>query len=345
MNNKFLDALRGQNQGPPPVWLMRQAGRYLPSYQALRKKHSLYDLFFTPELARQATLLPVDEIGVDAAILFSDITVIVKALGLSLDFKEGFGPVVELRIESASQIDNLPSPSMESLEPIAETIRLLRRELQVPLIGFCGGPFTVASYMIERKGGSDLPLIKRWLYCDPMSLHRLLRRLTDATKMYLDLQIDNGAQAIQVFDSWAHVLTQPDLQTFCLPYHRELIEHVQQRGVPAISFMRSSCLHIREIAAFKPDAISCDWQQPLATMRQIVGPEIALQGNLDPDLLFAPLEVIEAKVRELLASMDSDPGFIVNLGHGVKPDIPWQSVRHLVRTVQEEANAVSILSI
>jgi uroporphyrinogen decarboxylase len=320
---------------------MRQAGRYLPSYQALRKKHSLYDLFFTPDLALQATLLPVDEIGVDAAILFSDITVIVKALGMQLDFKEGIGPVIEPRIECASQIDNLPSPSMESLEPIAETIRLLRKELKVPLIGFCGGPFTVASYMIERKSGSDLPLIKRWLYCEPQSLHRLLRRLTDATKDYLDLQIDNGAQAIQVFDSWAHVLTLPDLQTFCLPYHRELIEHVQQRGVPAISFMRSSCLHIQEIAAFKPDAISCDWQRPLSAMRKAIGPEIALQGNLDPDLLFAPLDLIESKTRELLASMDSDPGFIVNLGHGVKPEIPWQSVRHFVAVVKSYKSAMA----
>ncbi len=314
---------------------MRQAGRYLPSYQALRKKHSLYDLFFTSELALQATLLPVDEIHVDAAILFSDITVIVKAFGLHLDFKEGIGPVIEPRIGCAAEIDSLPSPSMDSLEPIAETIRLLRKELKVPLIGFCGGPFTVASYMIERKSSSDLPLIKRWLYSDPQSLHRLLRRLTDATKDYLDLQIDNGAQAIQVFDSWAHVLTLPDLQTFCLPYHRELIEHVQRRCVPAISFMRSSCLHVQEIIACKPDAISFDWQRPMHDMRKIVGPEIAIQGNLDPDLLFAPPEVIEAKMQELLSSMDADPGFIVNLGHGVKPETPWQSVRHLVEVVKQ----------
>lgn len=334
MNDRLLQALRLNNRGRPPIWIMRQAGRYLPSYQAMRKRHSLYDLFFTPELALQATLLPVQEMGVDAAILFSDITVIVKTLGLSLDFKEGVGPVIGPQIERAAEADALPEPDLESLEPIAETIRLLRKELQVPLIGFCGGPFTVASYL------SDLARMKRWLYGDPESLHRLLKKLTEATKGYLDLQIESGAQAIQIFDSWADVLTQPDLLTFCLPYHRELIEHVQKRDVPVISFMRSSCLHVGEVAKMKPNAISFDWQQPLALMRKAVGSKIAVQGNFDPDLLFAPLSVVESKTKELLASMEGDPGFIVNLGHGVKPDTPWQAVKCLVDTVKNFFNRV-----
>lgn len=323
MNDPFLQALRLKNQGRPPIWIMRQAGRYLPSYQALRKLHSLYDLFFTPELALQATLLPVQEMGVDAAILFSDITVIVKALGLSLDFKEGVGPVIAPHIQDAAA---LPEPDLESLEPIAKTIRLLRKELTVPLIGFCGGPFTVASYFSP---------VKRWLYSDPEGLRRLLEKLTEATKLYLDLQIESGAQAIQIFDSWADLLTLPDLALFCLPYHRALIEHVKQKEIPVISFMRSSCLHAKEIAQMSPDAISFDWQQPLPLMRQRVGNKIAIQGNLDPDLLFAPLPAIKAKTRELLESMEGDPGFIVNLGHGVKPDTPWPAVRCLVDTVKE----------
>ena len=319
MSDLFLDALRLKNRGRPPIWIMRQAGRYLPSYQALRKKHSLYDLFFTPELALQATLLPVQVMGVDAAILFSDITVIVKALGLSLDFKEGVGPVIEGTV-------NLEHPDLDSLRPIAETIRLLRRELTVPLIGFCGGPFTVASYCSP---------IKRMLYSDPEGLHRFLGVLTEATKGYLDLQIASGAQAIQIFDSWADLLSLPDLRQFCLPYHKQLIDHVQQKGIPVISFMRSASLHAREIAAMTPDAISFDWQQPLSLLRQTIGPSMAIQGNLDPDLLYAPLPVIKARVKELLVSMEGDPGFIVNLGHGVKPDTPWQAVRCLVDFVRQ----------
>lgn len=323
MNDLFLQALRLKNRGRPPIWIMRQAGRYLPSYQALRKKNSLYDLFFTPELALQATLLPVQEMGVDAAILFSDITVIVKAFGLSLDFKEGVGPVIS---SQNGDFSSLPEPDLQSLEPIAETIRLLKKELSVPLIGFCGGPFTVASYISP---------IKEWLYANPEGLHRLLCKLTDATKGYLDLQIQNGAEAIQIFDSWADVLTLSDLHQFCLPYHKMLIEHVQKKDIPVISFMRSSCLHAREIAAMKPDAISFDWQQPLSLMRKAIGSTMAIQGNLDPDLLFAPLPVIESKTRELLFSMQGDPGFIVNLGHGVKPNTPWQAVRCLVETVRQ----------
>lgn len=331
MNEKLLLALRLQNQGRPPVWLMRQAGRYLPSYQALRKKHTLYDLFFTPELALQVTLLPIVEIGVDAAILFSDITVVAKCFGLSLDFKEGVGPVITPKIESPGQVDALPHFSLESLEPIAETIRLLRRELNVPLIGFCGGSFTVASYLV------GLESMKRWLFNDPGSLHRLLRKVTEATKAYLELQIENGAQVIQIFDSWADVLTLPDLEAFCLPYHKELIDHVKRRKVSVISFMRSSCLHVKEIADMKPDAISFDWQRPLPAMRARVGGDIAVQGNFDPDLLFAPPNVIRAKVRELIQAMGTDPGFIVNLGHGVKPGVPWQAVRHFVDAVHDRS--------
>jgi len=326
-NETLLHALRCDNRGRPPVWIMRQAGRYLPSYQSLRKRHSLEELFFIPELATQVTLLPIHEIGFDAAILFSDITVIAQVFGLQLSFGDG-GPRIEPQIESAAQVEALPEPDLTALESVAETIRLLRRELQVPLIGFCGGPFTVASYL------SDLPRIKRWLYGDPNSFHQLLRKLTDASSAYLDLQIQNGAQAIQIFDSWADVLTFPDWQAFCLPYHQELIEHVRKRGIPVISFMRSSSFRAREIAAMQPDAISFDWQQPLPLLRQIVGSKIALQGNLDPDLLFAPLPAIETRVNELLLGLQSDPGFIVNLGHGVKPDTPWQAVRCLVETVK-----------
>lgn len=331
MNRLFLDALERKNQHRPPVWIMRQAGRYLPSYQALRKKHSLYELFFTPELAAEVTLLPVQELGVDAAILFSDITVIARACGLSLEFQEGVGPVIAPRIEAVSQLG--PS-SMDALEPIRKAVHIAKKQLAVPLIGFCGGPFTVASYLIEKNHRQDLPLTKRWMMGRAAEFHHLLERLTEVTIAYLDLQIDAGVEAIQIFDSWAHVLSLPDLEAVCLPYHERLIRHVQSRRIPALSFMRSSTLHVKEIAAMKPDAISFDWQRPLASMRNSLGQDIAIQGNLDPDILFAPPAVIEKRVQELLVSLHADPAFIVNLGHGVKPDTPWQAVRQLIDIVK-----------
>lgn len=330
-NHKFLRALRCENDESPPIWLMRQAGRYLPSYQALRQKYSLYDLFFTPELACEVTLLPLQTFPLDAAILFSDITVVAKMFDLSLDFIEGVGPVISPRIEKISQIEALPGPSVAPLASIGATIDLLKKELTCPLIGFCGGPFTVASYMIEKRAGPELPLIKQWLYQQPEALHKLLRKLTDATKLYLEMQLDRGVDAVQIFDSWAHVLTLDGLKEFCLPYHKELIQTVQQKGVPVISFMRSSSLHVREIAEMQPDAISFDWQRPLFEMRKILHPrKIAVQGNLDPDLLFASKETIDKNVQELLSSMEGDRGFIVNLGHGVKPGTLCPSVRCLI---------------
>jgi uroporphyrinogen decarboxylase len=314
---------------------MRQAGRYLPSYQALRKRHALSKMFFTPELAAKVTLLPIDEIGVDAAILFSDITTIVKALGFFLDFQDGVGPVIWPLIEEPTQIDRIEECSVLELECVREAIQKVRKSWKGPLIGFCGGPFTVASYLIERTHKADLALTKKWLYRDAGSFHRLLHKLTEATLVYLDLQIDAGVDVIQIFDSWAHVLSLPDLKLFCLPYHERLIRHVQSRGIPVISFLRSSTMHPHEIAQMKPDAISFDWQRPLSSMRKAIGSGIAIQGNLDPDLLFAPHATIEKETRALLTSMGPDPAFIVNLGHGIKPDTPWQAVRHLVEVVKK----------
>lgn len=297
----LLEALKSKNRSRPPVWLMRQAGRYMPSYRKLREKHSLRELFFTPELAAEVTLMPIEQIGVDAAILFSDITVVALPLGFTLDFNDG--PVIE---------GTLQRRGIEILEPIAKAIRLIKPQLKVPLIGFCGGPYTVASYI---NG-------------DPA----LLDPITDVTIEYIRMQERAGVDAIQIFDSWANQLSSAEFQQFCVPYLKRIIDAAT---VPVIVFMRGACHRVEELVKLRPDAISFDWEKPLSELRKHV--PMALQGNLNPDLLFEPLPVIRQKTQELLASMKGDPGFIVNLGHGVKPNVPVDAVQCLVDTVQNWA--------
>ena len=307
----FQKALTRSNNSRPPIWFMRQAGRYLPSYQDLRKKYTLSELFFTPELAKEVTLQPIRELGFDAAILFSDITVVAKPLGLPLDFVDGIGPVV-----SSHEIKR--SPVRESLFCVTETIRLIRSELKVPLIGFCGGPFTVAHYLLPRESLFD---------------HSFLQCITDVTLEYLDLQIDAGVEAIQIFDSWADLISIEQQRIYCFPYHEQLIRKAQARKIPVISFFRHATQHAHELAQMAPDAISFDAQKPLSEMRRLF-PSLVLQGNLDPDLLFSSFSDIEKKTREILDSMRGDPGFIFNLSHGVKPGTPWKAVRHLISIVK-----------
>lgn len=329
ITTSFLDALRCENKGMPPVWMMRQAGRYLPEYRKLRETYSLKELFFTPELAAQVTRLPIDLIGFDAAILFSDITVTALSLGLSLDFKEG--PLIEPLVNSGN-LDSLSRiDPQEVLSPIRQTIEILKQDLAVPLIGFCGGPFTVASYLIEKHNGQELPLTKKWLYRDPQSFLKLLEKITDISIDYLQMQEKSGVDAIQIFDSWAHVLSQEHFQQFVLPSLKRLLESVR---VPVILFMRGACLRLNELVSLKPSGISFDWQCELSEMRKKIPKNIAVQGNLDPDLLYAPLSEIRRTAKRLVESMKGDPGFIVNLGHGVKPDMPVAAVQCLVDAVK-----------
>lgn len=317
----LLDALQGKNPGRPPVWLMRQAGRYLPSYRTIRAKYSLKDLFLTPELAAEITLMPIEQLGVDAAIVFSDIVIIALALGLRLDFSEG------PKIDPPLTPDKVPFLAMdlERLEPVIEAIRLLEPRLEVPLIGFCGGPFTVASYLIE--GG--LEAIKKWAYRCPEILDILLEKIAEISIAYLQRQIDAGADALQIFDSWANVLSREHFQRFCVPYYQKMIRSVD---APVILFLRGLSLYLEDLRDL-PCALSLDWQVPLPQVRCKTSQ--TLQGNLDPDLLFAPIPVIQQKAQELLAGMKGDCGFIAGLGHGVKPDVPVEAVQCLVQSLQE----------
>lgn len=325
-NSLLLQALQRKNRDRPPVWLMRQAGRYLPDYQTLRKRHSLRELFFTPKLAAEVTRMPVEQLGVDAAILFSDITVIALALGFKLDFNEG--PILEPMLNGPSDVAKLVRLDVRSvLAPIGETVSLLKGD--VPLIGFCGGPFTVASYLIEKHSGADLPKTKQWLYRDPASFCKLLDQIADASSEYLQMQVEQGAAAVQIFDSWAHVLSDEQFSQVCIPYWKRLLASVD---VPGIVFARGNSFRVEAIEAALPAAISIDWQVPVNAIRK--KSKAVLQGNLDPDLLFAPPEVVRDETKALLDSMRGDPAFIVNLGHGVKPGTPVEAVRSLIETVR-----------
>lgn len=318
--NSLLAALKSSNSGRPPVWLMRQAGRYMPSYRSLRQKYPLKSLFFTPELASDITLMPIDQLDVDAAIIFSDITVVALALGLKLDFSEG--PKVDPLLTPDKV--SLLSFDLEPLDPIIEAIRLTVPRLKKPLIGFCGAPFTVATYLVE--GGIDGA--KKWAYQHPESFERLLDKIADVSIGYLTRQVNAGASALQVFDSWANNLSKEQFERFCLPYYRKILSFVK---APVILFMRAAAIHLDELSEL-PCALSLDWASSLPSVRKRT--RQPLQGNLDPDLLYAPNEVIRQKAKELIRSMGNDPGFIANLGHGLKPDMSVDAVKTLVGALQ-----------
>lgn len=332
MNRRLLDALACRNEGRPPVWIMRQAGRYMPEYQALRSCHSLWELFHNPELAVQVTHLPLKSLDVDAAILFSDILVVVEALGLEVAFPLEGGPRVEPPLRSASQVDALPILSVEErLSYVFATIRALKKEIAVPLIGFCGGPFTVASYCIDSGSRGGFSLTKKWMEGDPASFHRLLQKITNVTIDYLQAQERAGVDAIQVFDSWLNVLGAQERASFAYPYLQQILRSV---SVPVILFCRHSSLFPEELVALAPSCISFDWLQPMHHLRAQVPSTIAVQGNLDPAILRQSKEEITEAVRSLLGSMQGEKGYIANLGHGVLPDIPFDHVRHFVERIK-----------
>ncbi len=335
MNDLLLKALRCEKISRPPVWLMRQAGRYMPQYQALRMKHSLWQMFHHPEIAAEVTCLPLKLLDVDAAILFSDILVIAEALGLSMRFPEGKGPRVEPSIKTKIQIDSLTYiPVEKSLDYVFETIKIVKEKINVPLIGFSGGPFTVASYFIDSTSQNAFGQTKLWIKTDPKTLHTLLTKITEATIAYLEEQIRSGADVIQVFDSWANVLNDEEFALFSLPYLNQIVKALGPSRVPVILFCRSSSLRAEALAGLRPSGISFDWHLPMYELRQKVPFPIAVQGNFNPEFLKLPLDQIRAGVKELLSSMQGQLGFIVNLGHGITPDIPLENVRTFVKSVK-----------
>lgn len=337
MNDLLLQALACRNQGRAPIWIMRQAGRYMPEYRALRAKHSFIEMCHQPELVAEITQLPINAFGMDAAILFSDILVIAEALGVGLRFEEGVGPVIERPLHSSADVAKLPVPNIaEALHYVPESIRMLRPQLKVPLLGFCGAPFTVASYMIEGGSSRDLKKTKQWMLRDPDSFHRLLEIITSSTIAYLNLQIDAGVHAIQIFDSWAHVLGNAQFREFSLNYFARILQGIKKRDIPVILFCRGSSTFAPLLAELSPAAISLDWNADIVRMRHMIPKNIALQGNLDPDILYADLKTIRKEVSRLLQGMRGESGYIFNLGHGIHPDTPVDAVKTLIDCVKSQ---------
>ncbi len=333
MNTLFLDALQGKNTyGKPPVWLMRQAGRYLPEYRALRSKFSFLQMCHTPELIAEITEMPLRRYSFDAAILFSDILVIPEALGVGLRFEDNKGPMIERPVETKNDVLSLPSPPIfEVLNYVSKGITSIKQRIKVPLIGFCGAPFTVASYMIEGGVSKDLKKTKQWMIKDPESFHLLLEKITACTMDYIQLQILAGIDAFQIFDSWAWVLDDSHFRSFSLHYMDKLVKSCK---VPTILFCRGSSVFAQIMAECSPAGLSIDWNGNLSYLRKTLPPNLALQGNLDPDILYASAPVVRQHVKRLLQSMQNDQAYIFNLGHGIHPDTPLASVEALISEIK-----------
>ena len=333
-NTLLIEALHCRNKKRAPIWIMRQAGRYMPEYRALRLKYSFLEMCHNPELIAQVTQLPLQAFGMDAAILFSDILVIPEALGMGLHFDEGLGPIIDRPLNSVKDVESLPAINMkQALSYVSKGIHLLRPELNVPLIGFCGAPFTLASYMIEGKSSKDLLKTKKWMFQDPISFHLLLEKLTNHCVDYLEAQIESGVEAVQIFDTWAGMLAHTQFHEFSLKYLEKIIKRLNSK-VPIILFCKGSSYFASDMAKISPNALSIDWNAHLPTLRKIIPSNIALQGNLDPDILYASHETIKRETRALLDSMKGDPGYVFNLGHGITPLVPIEGVKVLVDTVK-----------
>lgn len=333
----FLLACRREKAPFTPIWIMRQAGRYLPQYRAVREKFSFLELCKTPEAAAEVTVQPIDLIGVDAAILFADILLILEPLDLGLSFAPGDGPSLARPIRTPEDVARMPRPDVrDALSYVGDTIREVRRRLagRVPLIGFAGAPFTLASYAIEGGGSRNYIKTKKLLLSHPEAWSDLMSRLVDVTVDYLTAQVEAGAQALQIFDSWIGHVGPDDYRTSVLPHMRDLFARLP-RDVPVIHFGTGTAGLLELMAEGGGDVIGLDWRVPLADGWARVGHDRAVQGNLDPAILYAPPSVIRAKVKALLAEADGRPGHIVNLGHGVLPDTPVDGVRCLVDTVHE----------
>lgn len=342
MQDTFLKAIRREPVTHTPIWIMRQAGRYLPEYRALREKAgSFLQLCKTPEFACEATLQPLRRFNLDAAILFSDILTIPDAMGLDLEFVEGEGPRFNKPLHTAADILALgvPDPATD-LRYVVDTVRLLKAELKIPLIGFAGSPWTIAAYMLEGKAPGEFKRAKGWLYGEPQTLHHLLRTLAESIELYLAAQIEAGVDAVMLFDSWGGALTEAAYQEFSLPYMETILRNLKAKypEVPGILFTKGGGawldLHQNSSAAM----IGLDWQTSISKAQACLGQRFALQGNLDPAILRAPDAIIEREAKRILNDFGGKTGHVFNLGHGITPDIDPEKVRVLVDCVRSFKN-------
>jgi uroporphyrinogen decarboxylase len=332
-NDLFLRACRGEPTERVPVWFMRQAGRSLPEYRALRERHSILEVCRTPELAVEVTLQPVRRLGVDAAILFSDIVVPLEAMGVALDIAPGIGPVIDTPVRSAADVDRLgPLVPEEGVPFVLDAIAALVEELDVPLIGFAGAPFTLASYLVEGGPSRDHARTKALMLGDPPTWDKLMDRLSEAILAYLRAQVRAGAAAVQLFDSWAGALGPRDYRAHVAPAVTRILEGLSDLGVPRIHFGVGTGELLELMGGTGTDVMGIDWRVPLGRARERLGDDVVLQGNLDPALCLAPFDVVRDKAHEVLAETGGHR-HVFNLGHGVLPDTDPDTLARLVDVV------------
>ncbi len=336
----FLRAARHEPVGMTPVWFMRQAGRSLPEYRQLREKHTLVEIVAQPELCAEVTLQPVRRLGVDAAVMFADIMLPLRGMGVDFELVESVGPVVASPIRTGADVDRLATPSGEEAAPqVIEAVRYVVSESPVPVICFCGGPFTLASYLIEGRPSREHLLTKRLMFTEPEVFQRLLAKLARVMSGYLAAQVAAGAAAIQVFDSWVGALSVEDYEQRVAPHTKAIFDAVAQLGVPRIHFGTGTAGLLEAIAATGPDIVSLDWRVPLDRGWERVGLDRGVQGNLDPAVLLGPESFVRERTAGVLREAGGRPGHIFNLGHGVLPDTPVENLQAVIETVREGVTA------
>ncbi|MEM8903066.1 MAG: uroporphyrinogen decarboxylase [Actinomycetota bacterium] len=329
----YVLAATGKPTTTIPVWFQRQAGRHLPEYHEVRRPGSILDTIRVPDLAAEITLQPVRRYGVDAAVLYSDIVTPLAAIGVGVDIEPGIGPVTDPPIRGAADLARLRPLEADDITHVTETVAILARELPVPLLGFAGAPFTLASYLIEGRPSRTHGRTKAMMLGEPALWHELCERIADIAVEFLRAQVLAGASAVQLFDSWAGALDPPTYATHVAPHTRSIFERVADLGVPRAHFGVGTGELLTLIADTGPDVVGLDWRVPLDVARDRLGPEIAVQGNLDPAVCLAPIPVVEAATRDLLARNAGRAGHIVNLGHGVLPETDPAAMARIVEIV------------
>ena len=339
-NDLFLRACRRQDVERTPIWIMRQAGRYLPEYRAVRAKSDFLTMCKTPELAAEVTIQPVDLVGVDAAILFSDILVIPEAMGMHLEMNEGKGPVFPNPIRTVDDAKNLKDidPAKE-LKYVLDAVVLTKKNLnnRVPLIGFSGSPWTLLTYMVEGKGSKNFSEVKKLIYNNPELAHSILDKLANTVADYLSAKIEAGCNAVQIFDTWGGILSQKDFEEFSLRYVERIISQIKRKDEPVIFFAKGVHYNLSKLASIGADVLGLDWTMDLCEVRKQVGDKVTLQGNMDPTVLYTNKNYIREETKRILESFGRGNGHVFNLGHGVLPDIDPENVKALVQYVKEES--------
>lgn len=333
-NDLYLKALRGETVERPPVWMMRQAGRFLPEFRELRDEYDFFTRCRTPELAAEITMMPIRRYPLDAAILFSDILVVPQAMGIDFEMKENIGPWLETPIRTLEQVQNIEVPNVDdTLGYVFDAIELTLHKLdkQIPLIGFAGSPWTILCYCVEGKGSKAFDVAKKFCFKNPEAAHLLLQKITDTTIAYLKRKVEKGVSAVQVFDSWGGMLSPYDYQEFSWPYINQIVEALSPL-THVVVFGKGCWFALEEMALSKASALGVDWTIRPEVARKLVGENVTLQGNFDPSRLYSSPETIKKMVSEMIGRFGKDK-YIVNLGHGILPNIPLENAEAFIRAV------------